>query len=144
MDFDDFLKIPGCTTRARHSFIGPKKKSDEDKEEELESVRSDFYQTGTTVIASLYLKKIDKATSSVTFTGSNTVELDLRTADKKRLRQTMELYGDVDVEKSGYKIMGTKLEFELVKAEGGLGWPALRRGEGAGGLIIQTGRAGMA
>jgi len=95
------------------------------------------------VIASLYLKKIDAQSSKVEFVSPSSVELDLRTADKKRFRQTMPLFGNIDTEKSSYKIMGTKLEFELVKADAA-GWPVLRGDERATGEIIQTGRAGRA
>lgn len=94
-------------------------------------------------MASLYLKKIDKATSTVNFTSPTTVHLDLRTTDKKRFKQELPLFGPVDAEKSSFKIMGTKIEFELVKADGS-SWPVLRGDEKPTGEIIQVGKAGRA
>lgn len=55
----------------------------------------------------------------------------------------MPLFGAVDTEKSTWKIMGTKIELTLVKAEGG-SWPVLRADERRTGEIIQVGGAGRA
>lgn len=139
LDFDEFMRIAGCKTKTRHCFVG--KKKDEQTEEALSEVRNDFYQTATTVIASLYLKKIDKEISKVEFKDATTVDLDLRTADKKRYNTSMPLFGAIDPEKSAFKIMGTKLELTLAKADG-LGWPVLRADDKHTGEIIQAGRAG--
>jgi hypothetical protein len=139
LEFDEFMRIAGCTTKSKHCFVG--KKKDEQTEEALSEVRNDFYQTATTVIASLYLKKIDKEISKVEFKDANTVVLDLRTTDKKRYQTEMPLSGAIDPEKSAFKIMGTKLELTLAKADG-LGWPVLRADDKHTGEIIQAGRAG--
>jgi hypothetical protein len=139
LDFEEFMRIAGCKTKPRHCFVG--KKKDEQAEEALSKVRNDFYQTATTVIASLYLKKIDKEISKVEFKDQNTVELDLHTADKKGYRTSMPLFGTIDPAKSTFKIMGTKLELTLAKADG-LGWPVLRSDDKHTGEIIQAGRAG--
>lgn len=142
LEFDEFMRMPGCTTKPRHLFVG-KKKEDAEAEEALKEVRNDFYQTATTVIASLYLKKIDKATSTVAFVDAETVKLDLRTADRKRYEVDMVLYGPIKPEESSFKIMGTKLELTLAKADG-RGWPVLRATDPHTGEIIQAGRAGRA
>lgn len=139
LEFDEFMRIPGCKTKSRHCFVG--KKKDEQTEEALSEVRNDFYQTATTVIASLYLKKIDKELSKVEFKDQSTIDLDLRTSDKKRYQTSMPLFGTIDTEKSAFKIMGTKLELTLAKADG-LGWPVLRADDRQTGEIIQAGRAG--
>jgi len=91
----------------------------------------------------LYLKKIDKEKSTVDFTSPSTVALDLRTSDSKRYKQEVPLFGPIDTEKSKYKIMGTKLEFELAKADGS-SWPVFRADDRPTGEIIQSGRAGRA
>lgn len=106
-------------------------------------IRHDFYQTATTVIASLYLKKIDKDRARVTFVEPATVELDLPTSDKKRYTESIALYGPIDAAQSKYKIMGTKLELTLAKADGS-SWPVLRSDERSTGEIIQVGKAGRA
>jgi len=134
------MKIEGCKTKKRHLFVGKGKPSGEEK---LETVRHDFYQTSTTVIASYYLKKIDKAKSKVDFSTPTTLDLDLVTSDSKRFATSIPLYAPIDTKTSGFKIMGTKLELTLAKADGS-GWPVLRSDERPTGEIIQTGRAGRA
>ena len=103
----------------------------------------DFYQTSTTVHASFYLKKISKPTSTVLFASQTSLELDLHTSDKKRYQTTIRLYGPIDTEKSTWKIMGTKIEFTLVKSDGA-SWPVLREDERRTGEIIQVGNPGRA
>jgi hypothetical protein len=139
LEFDEFMKIPGCTTKYQHLFVG--KKRDPAQEERLNEVRNDFYQTSTTVIASLYLKKIDKERSKVEFADSETVDLDLHTGDSKNYQTSMKLFGPIKPEQSSFKIMGTKLELTIVKAEA-VGWPVLRADDPHTGSIIQAGRAG--
>ncbi|KAK5123243.1 hypothetical protein LTR85_003442 [Meristemomyces frigidus] len=141
LEFDEFMKIPGCTTKDRHLFVG--KKKDPNTEETITEVRNDFYQTATTVIASLYLKKIDKERSKVEFKGNETVELDLHTNDNKRYKTSITTFAQIMPEKSSFKIMGTKLELTLAKATGS-GWPVLRADDPHTGEIIQAGRAGRA
>lgn len=102
--------------------------------------RHDFYQTGRSVIASLYLKKVDKASSTITFNSSNSIDVNLHTTDNKVYHQTIPLYASIDTEKSTYKILGTKVEFELIKADG-TNWAVLKSGDRPTGEIIQTGRA---
>ncbi len=105
--------------------------------------RHDFYQTPTTVIASLFLKKIDKERAKVTFSSETTVTLDLPTADNKRYKTEIPLYEKIDPTQSKHKIMGTKLELILVKSEE-LSWPTLRSDEQRTSEILQVGRAGRA
>lgn len=143
LEFDEFLQIPGCKTRTRHCFVG-KKQANGTGLEKLSTVRHDFYQTSTTVHASLYLKKINKEISKVEFQESGeAVTLDLKTTDGKHYETVLPLYARIDVSKSTFKILGTKLELTLAKADGS-GWPVLRSDERLTGEIIQTGRAGMA
>lgn len=143
------MKIEGCKTRDRHCFVGKRKakrKEDggEGDYEKLATVRHDFYQTGTTVHASLYLKKIDKEKSKVEFkVNGEEVEMDLKTHDGKEYVTTMPLYGRIDPKTSTFRIAGTKMDLTLAKADG-LGWPVLRSDEKTTGEIIQTGQAGRA
>ncbi|KAK3691131.1 hypothetical protein LTR37_018884 [Vermiconidia calcicola] len=139
LEFDEFMKIPGCTTKDKHVFVGQKK--DPAAEERLSEVRNDFYQTSSNVIASLYLKKIDKQRSSVRFADAETVDLDLHTSDSKHYQISMKLYGPIKPEASTFRILGTKLELTLAKANG-VGWPVLRADDPHTGEIIQAGRAG--
>ena len=105
--------------------------------------RTDFYQTGNTVHASFYLKKISKAEASVKFSSPTTIDMDLPTSDSTRYTAIVPLFGSIDTDKSTFKILGTKLELNLVKADG-LSWPVLRSDERRTGEIIQVGKAGVA
>lgn len=149
LEFDEFLKIEGCRTKTRHRFVaskeGGKKKGErvgggegKQEEERVESVRHDFYQTAASVIASFYLKGIERDTARVEFEGRS-VGLDLRTKEGRRYQETVPLFGEIDAEKSTFKVMGTKLELSLVKGDGG-SWPVLRSDERGSGEIIQVGR----
>ncbi|KAF2447850.1 chord-domain-containing protein [Karstenula rhodostoma CBS 690.94] len=137
LEFDQFMNIEGCKTKNRHLFVGSGKKGGEEK---VETVRNDFYQTATSVIASLYLKKIDKDSAKVVFHADH-VDLDLRTSDSKRYAAEFPLFASIKPEDSKYRILGTKLELTLVKADGAA-WPVLRSDDKPTGEMIQVGRAG--
>ncbi|KAK2790380.1 hypothetical protein FQN52_005648 [Onygenales sp. PD_12] len=137
LEFDEFMKIAGCKEKKRHLFIGRGKKAGEEK---VDAIRTDFYQTATSVMASLYLKKIDKDNAKVDFSSPTTIDLDLPTSDNKRFKQVFHLYAPIDVEKSTFKIMGTKMDLNLAKADGA-SWPVLRKEDKQTGEIIQVGRA---
>ncbi|KAF7554668.1 hypothetical protein G7046_g6748 [Stylonectria norvegica] len=146
LEFDQFMKIEGCKTKSKHLFVGSgeKDKTDAAGEEVLSTVRHDFYQTPTTVIASLFLKKIIQEKAKVDFQ-PNQLVLDLTTSDTppKRYAAEVTLFAGIDAEKSSYKILGSKLELVLVKADG-TSWPVLRKDDPLTGEILQVGRAGMA
>lgn len=96
------------------------------------------------MIASFFLKKIDKEKATVEFQEKQ-LDLNLVTSDSppKRYRAEVPLYGTIDTEKSSFKILGSKLELHLVKADGA-SWPVLRGDEALTGEIFQIGRAGRA
>lgn len=106
--------------------------------------RHDYYQTPTTVIASFFLKKINKETAKVEYKDKE-LSLDLITTDSppKRYKADVPLYGLINTEKSSHKILGTKLELSLVKADGA-SWPVLRGDEALTGEILQIGKVGLA
>ncbi|KAF2274529.1 chord-domain-containing protein [Westerdykella ornata] len=137
LEFDQFLKLEGCKTKDRHLFVGSGKKKDEEK---VDTVRHDYYQTATTVVASIFLKKIDKDNAKVDFQ-ERSLKLDLRTSDSKRYKAEFPLYASIKPEQSKYRILGTKIEFTLVKADG-TSWPVLRSDEKPTGERIQVGQAG--
>ncbi|KAK6359185.1 hypothetical protein TWF696_000350 [Orbilia brochopaga] len=138
LEFSEFLKIGGCT-QGNHCYVGTKKDEPEtDAGEELVSCRTDFYQTYTHLHVSVFLKKTEKDRSSITFKPTE-IEVDLRSADKKRYKTTIPLYASIAPDESTYTIMGTKVEMKLRKADG-TSWPTLRNDE-ATGEIIQIGNA---
>lgn len=102
--------------------------------------RNDFYQTPHSVNVSLYLKKIDKTKATVKFT-ADSIEMDLPTTDNKRYTDTYRLFAPIDPEKSQFRVLGTKLELTLSKADG-TGWPVLRKEDPWSGERIQVGQAG--
>jgi hypothetical protein len=106
----------------------------------LTLIRHDYYQTATTVVASLFLKKIDKATAVVDFQPSH-VDLDLRTTDNKRYKAEFPLFATIKPEESKFRILGTKIELTLAKADG-TSWAVLRSDDKPTGEMIQVGRAG--
>ncbi|KAF4952947.1 hypothetical protein FSARC_12526 [Fusarium sarcochroum] len=144
LEFDQFMKIEGCKTKNRHLFIGSGKKDSPDSEEVVSNVRHDFYQTPVNVIASFFLKKINKGTAKIELQPKQ-LNLDLTTTDSPPKRYTAEipLYASIDTEKSSYRVLGTKLEFVLAKSDG-TSWPVLRGDEALTGEILQIGKPGRA
>lgn len=71
------------------------------------------------------------------------IELDLPTTDNKRYQDTYELFAPIDPEQSSSRVLGTKLELTLVKADQ-TGWPVLRKDDKWTGQRIQVGNAGRA
>lgn len=119
--------------------------TDEQDYEIVQDVRNDFYQNASTLIVSFYLKKIDKDSAVVEFKEDGSgLRLDLRTADGKRFQADFDTWREIDSEKSTYKVTGAKLEMNLAKKEGGLGWPVLRKTDRDFGERIQVGRAARA
>ena len=93
--------------------------------------------------ATYFLKKIDKAAAKVEFRSPNVVALDLPTADQTRYAAEIVLFGAIDPAASSFKIMGTKLDVTLAKADGA-NWAVLQADDPRTGGIIQTGSAGRA
>jgi len=104
--------------------------------------RNDFYQTASSVNVSLYLKKIDKERARVDL-AEKTITFDLPTSENKRFQDTYNLFAPIDPEKSSFRVLGTKLELTLVKADG-TSWPVLRSDDKWTGERIQIGNAGRA
>lgn len=94
------------------------------------------------MVASLFLKKIDKSTAVIDFQPAH-IDLDLRTTDNKRYQATFPLFAGIDPKESKFRILGTKLEMTLAKADGS-SWPVLRSDDKLTGEMIQVGRAGRA
>ncbi|KAJ2955803.1 hypothetical protein NQ176_g11369 [Zarea fungicola] len=143
--FERFKAITGCETKSRHLFIGSGKKLKAAEaaaaEGRVQTVRHDYYQTPTNVIASFFLKKIDEAKSKIEFKES-AVLLDLFTKDSppKRYSTELPLYSTIDAEKSTYEVYGSKIELNLVKTEVSA-WAVLRADERPTGEIPQVGKA---
>ncbi|KAK9469100.1 hypothetical protein V1512DRAFT_258593 [Lipomyces arxii] len=131
LEFDEFLKIPGCKN-GKHLYVLPAEEEKKNTEEEVEC-RTDYYQTPTTVIVSIFAKKCDESKSTIEFF-EDSLGLDLLHLGTKRFKTKFQLYGPIVPEKSKYKVMGTKVEIALAKANG-LSWGGLRAGEVGAGMI---------
>jgi len=147
LEFDEFLRIEGCRS-GRHLFVGPKKV--DDGEEELVDCRTDHYQTPRTVIVSVFGKQADKDKSGVKFEaeavrprlslslslpvrplpgrkltlGLSQMHVDLILPSRKRFTKSFPLYGPIDPAESTFKILGTKCEITLAKADA-RSWPSI-------------------
>ncbi|PVU86683.1 hypothetical protein BB559_006433 [Furculomyces boomerangus] len=106
LEFDEFLKIKGCKS-GKHLFGEPKLKS--------VKCKADFYQTQTNVILSVFAKKVNKDKTSIKINSDN-IELDVIMDDGRHYADKILLFGNVDVENSSYRILSTKIEFDLKKA----------------------------
>jgi len=113
LEFEEFLKIPGCKT-GRHVFV--KKAKPSDPAEELVRPRIDHYQTPGEVHVSVFAKQVDQQRSTVQFDDDH-VHLDLHLPAGKRCVQTLNLYGSINPSDSKYKVYGTKVEVTLVKSQ---------------------------
>jgi hypothetical protein len=134
LEFDEFLKIQGCTTEPHHLFLTPPA---DPNAEELVQARSDFYQTYDKVHVSIFAKKVKKEEAKVEITRDE-LRLDLPMEGGKRYKEVIDLYGPVNAEESTFKVMGTKVDLTLKKADE-TSWVALRKGEDTG-EIIQIGK----
>ncbi|TBU45742.1 chord-domain-containing protein [Dichomitus squalens] len=113
LEFDEFLKIEGCT-KGSHVFV-PKRKANT-QQEEFTQCRIDHYQTPSEVHASVFAKKADPEASTIKIQETE-VFLDIYLPDSKRFRKTLQLWGPVDVDASSFKFYGTKVELKLKKKD---------------------------
>lgn len=82
LDFDEFLKIAGCK-EARHVFVVKGS-----SEEEMVDCRTDWYQTQTNVIFSIFAK--NKEDTQIKF-NEDSIDVDIKMKGNKRYRKTFPL-----------------------------------------------------
>ncbi|ORZ10570.1 HSP20-like chaperone [Absidia repens] len=121
LEFDEFLKIKGCTVRQGHSFVGNGNKKDGEQQEELVDCRLDWYQTQTNVIISIFAK--NKNDTQAKFI-SRAVDIDIKMKDNKRYKKRLPLFHLIDCEGSKFTALTTKVEINLKKMNG-MSWAAL-------------------
>ncbi|KAI8138813.1 chord-domain-containing protein [Fennellomyces sp. T-0311] len=115
LEFDEFLKIQGCK-EGKHLFVGQQK-----TEEELVDCRTDWYQTQTSIILSVFAK--DKLDTQVSF-AKDSVSIDIKMKNNRRYKKTMPLFSTIDPEQSKFKPLTTKVEISLKKTSG-ISWASL-------------------
>ncbi|KAF8630413.1 hypothetical protein AX15_002964 [Amanita polypyramis BW_CC] len=111
LEFEEFLKIPGCKT-GRHVF-SPKSKN---TAEEMATCRIDHYQTPTEVYVSVFAKKADQERSVVKFE-QHSVTIDLHLPGMKRFCRVLDLFGPIDPARSLVQYLNTKVELNLRKQD---------------------------
>ncbi|KAJ3063203.1 hypothetical protein HDU98_000959 [Podochytrium sp. JEL0797] len=118
LEFDEFLKMKGCQV-GKHRFLDVA----EDESSKQVECRKDWYQTPTTVILSIFAKKLDKSSTTVTFTPT-TLSIRATFLDGKHYHADLPLALTILPEESKFVVLGTKMEVSLRKADG-LSWPSL-------------------
>ncbi|KAI7908329.1 chord-domain-containing protein [Cokeromyces recurvatus] len=111
LDFDEFLKIEGCK-EGKHLFVGS---GDNNKNEELVDCRTDWYQTQTTVIFSIFAK--NKEDTKVEF-AEQSINVDIKMKGNKRFKKTFPLFTTIDPATSKFEALSTKVEISLKKTSG--------------------------
>lgn len=74
---------------------------------------------------SFYAKQVDRTRCKCEFS-TDTMVLEFETADGTTQKFDWQLFSSIDPQRSQCKVMSTKIEVTLVKANG-LSWPALER-----------------
>jgi len=122
LEFDEFLKIEGCT-KGKHKFIPPKKQ--EDVSDQVKC-RIDFYQSSLSVTVNVYGKNVNKDSSKVSFT-TDKVFIALQFKDGKRFDKEIILAATIVPEQCKYEVLSTKVEVILRKGEQGQSWTTLSK-----------------
>ncbi|KAG2217335.1 hypothetical protein INT45_009092 [Circinella minor] len=117
LEFDEFLKIQGCK-EGKHLFVGNPNSA---KQEELIDCRTDWYQTQTHIIFSVFAK--DKVDSQVSF-DKESITIDIKMKNSRRYKKTIPLYTSINPDESKFTVLTTKLELKLKKTSG-ISWPSL-------------------
>jgi len=111
LEFEEFLKIEGCTT-GKHRFLDIK--TEESKKVQC---RFDWYQNAQNVILSVYAKKVNKSKSEIKIEREK-LRIRLIFDDDSIYEQDFSLSQPVKPEKSKFEILSTKVEMTLSKANG--------------------------
>ncbi|KAJ1826901.1 hypothetical protein LPJ56_001946 [Coemansia sp. RSA 2599] len=121
-EFDEFLRIAGCKT-GRHLFVG----TQPDTKVQADKCRHDYYQSGSSVIMSIYAKKIDRESSWVKFSPEMLL-VHLVYGDGKTYDDGFKLFSEIDPSRSSCEFLSTKAELSLAK-KSMASWPALERND---------------
>ena len=109
LEFDEFMKIEGCTTGG-HMYT-----------KAIKPARHDWYQSLHEVHVSVFAKNVDKAACKVEFTPTSVT----LTAPGVYFHQ--DLFQEISVEESKFVILKPKVEVTL-KKKTGMSWPSLEAG----------------
>lgn len=108
LEFDEFMKIKGCTT-GKHRFLVYTFNNNQDRQE----CRFDHYQTPSSIIISVFCKNVDKDKSTIEISSQN-IKMCILFKDGQEFKYDSKLYKPVDISKSKFEILTTKIEISLV------------------------------
>ena len=98
----------------------------------VDKIRHDWIQNNDIVTVTLYCKGLQKDETEVDIT-STSLEVDFPLSNESTYSLSLSpLFANIDADKSAYKILSTKAEFTLVKAEPGRKWSSLEGSEANG------------
>jgi len=106
-EFEEMLRIPGCTT-GKHKFFKPKSKTC--------NCRHDWYQSQTYVSISIFAKKVAKEKSKIDILPDK-VNVSIFLEDNGVFEKTFVLYHPIKGNESKVDFLSTKVEIKLVKSE---------------------------
>jgi len=112
LEFDEFLKIPGCKS-GRHVFSPVAK---EPLAKEIVNCRVDHYQTLDKVHVSIFAKQVEKERSMIKFDETQ-IHIDLFLPGSKRFSRALDLFGPIDPAQSTSQFYATKVELHLQKRD---------------------------
>ncbi|KAF6028080.1 CHORDC1 [Bugula neritina] len=108
-EFDKFLEQQGCET-GKHNWVAVKETV------QRNNCRMDWHQTGSNVTISVFAKCADP-TKTIVKVNQVSVDIFIVYEDDKIYSQWLELNGIIDIGKSCVKLLGSKVEIILKKAE---------------------------
>ncbi|ODV91281.1 hypothetical protein CANCADRAFT_2993 [Tortispora caseinolytica NRRL Y-17796] len=134
LEFDAFLKIPGCA-KGKHLFVtDPDAKPADSAEAKNVECRVDFYQTPSKIHVTVFARNADKEKSSITFTDT-TASFDIKFVDSDaQFSNSIVLFGPITPDSCTYNFTPNKVDITLTKANG-ISWSGLRKGETGAGMI---------
>ncbi|KAK6480256.1 cysteine and histidine-rich domain-containing protein 1-like [Huso huso] len=107
-DFNAFLDQKGCTT-GKHTWVQKKNKK-------MVACRHDWHQTGSQVVITVYAKNAVQEQSYIE-ANRTTLTIHIQFDGDKVFHQELHLWGVISVERSAVKMVPSKVELTLVKAD---------------------------
>ena len=145
LEFEEFLKIPGCKSLASHRFLDASYSSSSLSSSSSAAApaapsnnnfRWDWYQTIDSIIVSIYVKNIPQENLSVSFYSNAFVIKTLADDSSSTIDNnskagvlnwtSAELFSTIDSSASCFTVFKTKVELDLKKTSG-ISWPALEK-----------------
>jgi hypothetical protein len=118
LEFDEFLKIKGCTVSKHRFTVGTTSSGPVYVE-----CRRDWYQTPDKIIISLFAKNVDEYKTNIGFEEQK-LKVDVQFQDGTVHKYYTDLFQPINPLQSAFKILSSKIEIVLKKANG-ISWAAI-------------------